>query len=74
MIEAGIGEYANPTSIFKAAEMLLRHIGYVEKAELLSKALYICTEEEKRVVVTGDRDGATCREFGDYLMETIENL
>ncbi len=74
MIEAGIGEYANPTSIFKAAEMLLRHIGFVEKAELLSKALYICTEEEKRVVVTGDRDGATCREFGDYLMETIENL
>lgn len=74
MIEAGIGEYANPTSIFKAAEMLLRHIGFTDKAELLNKALYICTEEEKRVVVTGDRDGATCRQFGDYLMETIEKL
>ena len=74
MIEAGIGEYANPTSIFKAAEMLLRHIGFTAKAELLNKALHICTEEEKRVVVTGDRDGATCRQFGDYLMETIEKL
>ena len=74
MIEAGIGEYANPTSIFKAAEMLLRHIGFVEKAELLNKALYICTEKEKKVVVTGERDGATCREFGDYLMQTIENM
>ena len=27
-----------------------------------------------KVVVTGDRDGATCKEFGDYLMETIEKL
>ncbi len=74
MIEAGIGEYANPTSIFKAVEMLLRHIGFTAKADKLNKALNICTETEKRVVVTGDRDGATCREFGDYLMETIEKM
>ena len=74
MIEDGIGEYANPTSIFKATEMLLRHIGFNAKADLLNKALLICTEEEKKVVVTGDRDGATCREFGDYLMETIKKL
>ena len=74
MIEAGIGEYANPTSIFKAVEMLLRHIGFNAKADKLNKALNICTETEKRVVVTGDTDGATCKEFGDYLMETIEKL
>ncbi len=74
MIEAGIGEYANPTSIFKAAEMLLRHIGFKSQADKLNQALSICTESEKKVVVTGDRDGATCKEFGDYLMETIEKL
>lgn len=74
MIEEGIGEYANPTSIFKAIEMLLRHIGFNTKADSLNKALLICTEKEKKVVVTGDRDGATCREFGDYLMETIEKM
>ncbi len=74
MIEAGIGEYANPTSIFKAVEMLLRHIGFNQKADKLNAALNICTETEKRIVVTGDTDGATCKEFGDYLMETIENL
>lgn len=74
MIEAGIGEYANPTSIFKAVEMLLRHIGFTAKADKLNKALNICTEVEKKIVVTGDRDGATCKEFGDYLMETIEKL
>ena len=74
MIEEGIGEYANPSSIFKATEMMLRHIGFSEKAEKLKKALEICNETEKRVVVTGNRDGATCRQFGDYLMETIKNL
>lgn len=74
MIEQGIGEYANPTSIFKATEMMLNHIGFKKQADLLNKALSICTETEKKVVVTGDRDGATCKEFADYLMETIENL
>ncbi len=74
MIEAGIGEYANPTSIFKAVEMLLRHIGFQSQADKLNQALNICTETEKKVVVTGETDGATCKEFGDYLMETIEKL
>ncbi len=74
MIEQGIGEYANPTSIFKATEMMLNHIGFKEKAKLLSKALTICTETEKKVIVTGDKDGATCNQFADYLMDTIKNM
>ncbi len=74
MIEEGIGEYANPTSIFKASELLLRHIGLTDKADRLSKALEICTKTEKSVVVTGDTDGATCKEFADYLIKTVENL
>ncbi len=74
MIEEGIGHYANPSSIFKATEMLLRHIGFVEKAEALSRAMSICTETEKKIVVTGNTDGATTKEFSDYLMETLQNL
>ena len=74
MIEAGLGDYANPTSMFKAAEMLLRHIGFTDKADKLDKAIHFCTEEEKKIVVTGYEDGATCKEFSDYLMETIENM
>ena len=31
----------------------------------------LCTETERRVVVTGHRDGATCRAFGDYLLEKL---
>ncbi|MBR5473143.1 MAG: isocitrate/isopropylmalate dehydrogenase family protein [Clostridia bacterium] len=74
MIEQGIGGYANPTSIFKATEMLLNHIGFKAAAAKLAKALSICTETEKKVVVTGDTDGATCAEFSEYVMETIKNL
>ncbi len=74
MIEQGIGEYANPTSLFKATEMLLNHIGFKSQAEKLKTALAICTETEKKVVVTGDTDGATCKQFSDYVMDTITNI
>ncbi|MCR5090572.1 MAG: isocitrate/isopropylmalate dehydrogenase family protein [Oscillospiraceae bacterium] len=70
-IEAGEGEYANPSSILRAAELLLRHIAMTDKAEALGRALQICTEEEKRVVITGHRDGASCREFADYILEKL---
>ncbi|MBQ8563763.1 MAG: isocitrate/isopropylmalate dehydrogenase family protein [Firmicutes bacterium] len=71
MIEEGLGDYANPSSIFKAAEMLLRHIGRVSAADRLASALHVCNESERRVVVTGGRDGATCVEFSDYVMEKL---
>mgnify|MGYP004626116593 CR=1 FL=1 len=71
MIEEGIGDYANPSSIFKAAEMMLSHCGLSEKAKRLAYALTVCNETEKRVVVTGDRSGATCKEFADYVIEKL---
>lgn len=74
MIEQGRGKYANPTSMFKASEMLLRHIGFGEKADKLGKALTYCTETEPKFVITGHEDGATGAEFADYLMETIEKM
>ena len=67
MVEEGIAEYANPSSILRAAEMLLRHIGFSDKAHLLDEALTICAEKEKK-------DGATAKEFAGYVMETIEKL
>ena len=73
-IEAGEGDYANPASILKAAEMMLRHIAMPEKAERLQAAMRICTETEHRVTVTGHRDGATCEAFTDYLLETMRSL
>ena len=70
-IEAGEGDYANPASILKAAEMLLRHIAMQDKADRLGEAMRLCTEVERRVVVTGHRDGATAKEFTDYLLEKL---
>lgn len=71
MIEDGLGDYANPSSIFKAAEMMIRHIGFTEKADQLAAVLETCCEKEKKVVVTGFADGATCKEFADYVMEKL---
>ncbi len=74
MMEEGRGMYANPTSMLKASEMMLRHIGFTEYADKLCKALHICTEVEPKFVITGRSDGATCSQLGDYVMETIEKL
>ncbi len=71
MLEEGLGDYANPQSLMRAAEMMLRHISLTDEADRLKKALDICTETEKRVVITGDRDGATGKEFTSYLLEKL---
>ena len=47
MIERGMGAYANPASIIKAAAMLLRHICRTDAAERLEKAMAACTTEVK---------------------------
>ena len=71
MIETGRGDYANPASMIKASEMLLRHIAMADKADRLAAALETCTQTEKRVVITGGPDGATAAQFADYLMEKL---
>ena len=74
MVERGDGDYANPSSMLKASEMLLRHIAMPDKADKLAKAMKICTETEKKVVITGRKTGASCNEFADYVMQTISSL
>ena len=69
-VERGEGAYANPESILKAAEMLLRHVGKADKADILSKAIAECLCEGK-VTMTGHADGATAAEFGDYILEKL---
>ncbi len=74
MVQEGRIQYADPSSIIRAAGMLLEHIGYVEKAEHLFKALEICTQTEKKLVITGRDTGCTSSEFANYIMETIKSL
>lgn len=71
LIADGEGDYANPASILKAAELLLRHIAMADKAAQLAAAMSLCVETERRVVMTGHRDGASCAQFMDYLLEKL---
>ena len=66
MIERGMGNYANPASILKAAAMLLRHICRAEAAEKLETAMANCT-----AVITGNEAGATCAAYADALMALL---
>lgn len=74
MIKEGRGQYADPCSMLRATVMLLSHIGKQSEADLLERALDICMFEEKKLVITGRDDGATCSAFGDYVMETVKRL
>ncbi len=74
MVEEGREKYADPSSMLRASVMLLSHIGLSDRAARLERALDICSLEEKKFTVTGREGGATCREFGEYVMETLKTL
>ena len=74
MVNEGRAQYADPSSMLRAVVMLLSHIGYQDRADKLERALDICSFEEKKLVITGRDGGATCSEFGDYVMETLKSL
>ena len=74
MVREGRAQFADPCSMLRAAVMLLSHIGYQDRADKLERALDICSFEQKRLTITGRAGGATCAEFGDYVMETLKKL
>ena len=74
LMNHGRGDYADPCSLIRAAGMMMAHIGYGERKELLDKALDICTVSERKKVITTGVDGATAEEFTDYLLETIQQI
>lgn len=74
LISHGRGSYANPCSLIRTAGQLVAHIGLGDRKEKLERALDICCNTEKKLVVTTDVDGATAEEFTTYLLETIKTL
>jgi len=66
LIESGLGDYANPSSILKATVMLLRHIGYTQAAGKLETALETCP-----VTMTDNADGPTAAAFTDALLAML---
>ncbi|MFX1457043.1 MAG: isocitrate/isopropylmalate family dehydrogenase, partial [Promethearchaeota archaeon] len=73
MVEEGRAQFADPSSIIKAAALLLNHIGFTEKSRKLDMALDICAQYEKKVVLTGRDTGATGEKYAQYLMETLQD-
>jgi len=71
MVTEGRAQFANPSSLMRAAVLMLLHIGYTDHGERLEKALDICTITEKEKAVTGNSNGVTAMEFADYVIETV---
>lgn len=74
MVQEGRDIYADPCSMLRATVLLLSHIGYQAEADKLEKALDICMYEDEKLSITGRSDGATTKEFGDYVMETTSKI
>ena len=74
LMSHGRGAYANPCSLIRAVGQMLVHIGYADRNKLLEEALEICTETEKKLVVTTFAEDASAAEFTDYLLETIQRM
>ena len=66
MMERGMGDYANPASIIKAAAMLLRHICRADAAARLEKAMAEC-----KVEVKSDGTAATAAQYADAVMALL---
>jgi isocitrate dehydrogenase (NAD+) len=73
MVKEGRADYADPSSLIRAASMMLNHIGFTDRGKKLEMALDICGNFEQKLVVTGRPTGAKGSELADYLMETIQD-
>ncbi|MDA1188561.1 MAG: isocitrate/isopropylmalate family dehydrogenase [Chloroflexi bacterium] len=73
MMKEGRDKFADPSSMVRASAMLLEHIGFPELGSKLNKALDVCGQYEKKVVLTGRDTGGTAKELGDYIMATVED-
>jgi isocitrate dehydrogenase (NAD+) len=73
MVTEGRAQYADPSSMIRAGAMLLEHIGFAEQGAKLHRALDVCGQYEKKIVMTGRSNGATSAQFGEYLMQTVED-
>jgi len=71
MVAEGRAQYADPSSMIRAGALLVEHIGFPELGRRLERALDVCGQYERKVAITGRNNGATAKEFGNYVMDTI---
>lgn len=68
MVKDGIAEYANPASLIKATEMMLRHINFIDKADKLAEAL---DKANEAMNMPGDGTGNTAKDFAECILKEI---
>jgi len=73
MVTEGRAQYADPSSMIRAGAMMLRHIGFEDRAARLEMALDVCGSLEKKLVMTGRDDGATGDDYVAYIMDTVKD-
>ena len=71
MVRENRAQFADPSSLLRAGAMMMEHIGYTDIGSKLHKAIDICGQYERKIVMTGRDTGATSAEFGKYLMGTV---
>jgi len=72
MVKEGRAQYADPRSVIRAAEMLLKHIGYKKEAELLNTAMMQCEQSGSKI--TGHPGGLTAEEYTEQLLNILDEL
>lgn len=71
MVELGIEKYANPASLMKAAEMMLRHIHRIPEANILRSAL---ESADNQHTMTGNETGDTAAAYTETVLQYINQL
>ncbi len=73
MVAEGRAQYADPSSMLRAGGMMLEHIGFEALGSKLHKALDLCGQYERKVIITGRDTGVTSSEFGEYVLSTVDD-
>ena len=71
MVAENRAQFADPSSVLKAAGMMLSHIGYPELGDKVDMALEVCGQYERKVKITGRDTGVTGEEYGAYVLATV---
>ena len=72
MVKENRAQFADPSSMIKAASMLLRHIGYVEEANQIESALNTVTNDDQ-MKITGHPDGQSSEKFTQAVISCLSN-
>ena len=71
MVKEGRAQYADPSSVLKAAGLMLTHIGFPDLGNRVDMALEVCGQYERKIEITGRDTGCTGQEYGQYVLDTV---